>query len=68
MGSTGDVGSWFCSSVTSRFRNVVSRLEDDKLDEPLDELLPDVPEVPEVPEVPDALVLAAVFTLLALSP
>ena len=47
---------------------MVSRLEDDKLDEPLDELLPDVPEVPEVPEVPDALVLAAVFTLLALSP
>jgi hypothetical protein len=29
VGSTGEVGSWFCSSVTSRFRNVVCRLLDE---------------------------------------
>ena len=29
MGSTGAVGSWFCNSVASRFRNVLSRLVDE---------------------------------------
>ena len=40
VGSTGDVGSWFCSSVTRRFRNVVCRLLAEVADEVLlDELL-----------------------------
>jgi len=39
VGSTGEVGSWFCSSVTSRFRNVLSRLDEDVPNAPLDELL-----------------------------
>jgi hypothetical protein len=29
VGSTGDVGSWFCNSVTSKFRNVLCRLLDE---------------------------------------
>jgi hypothetical protein len=29
VGSTGDVGSWFCNSVTSRFRNVSCKLVDE---------------------------------------
>jgi hypothetical protein len=29
VGSTGEVGSWFCNSVTSRFRNVSCRLVED---------------------------------------
>jgi hypothetical protein len=43
VGSTGCVGSWFCSSVTRRFRKVLSRSFDDNpeglLDEPVDEFV-----------------------------
>lgn len=40
VGSTGDVGSWFCNSVTRRLRNVVCRLLAEVAEEALlDELL-----------------------------
>jgi hypothetical protein len=45
VGSTGDVGSWFCSSVTSRFKNVSCRLAADVAVELLDELLLEVLDV-----------------------
>ncbi len=47
VGSTGEVGSWFCNSVTSRFRNVSCRLVDEVALELLDVLL-DEPLVPLV--------------------
>jgi hypothetical protein len=47
VGSTGEVGSWFCNSVTSRLRKVSCRLVDDVALELLDELL-DEPLVPLV--------------------
>jgi hypothetical protein len=39
VGSTGAVGSWFCNSVTSRFRNVSCKLVADVAEELLDVLL-----------------------------
>jgi hypothetical protein len=36
VGSTGEVGSWFCNSVTSRFRNVLCRSVDEVPDELLE--------------------------------
>ena len=45
VGSIGEVGSCACNSVTSRFRNVCCRLDEDVLDEPLEPEEPDVPLV-----------------------